>query len=555
MKRTIKHYLYALAVFLIITSTAPALVGDVGGADLYIQPDRSLSGGDQKGYAEALEPSPSSSSISKSMLYRAPSISGPVEDRLTADQLGLSIPQAESYVPDESLSFTSYPMLMPAAGGAYDEQDLALSDFQAGSGLGKTTSPDPLPAGPSASSGDWYYPGQVSSSNRFYVQTLSGLGTVAGCNYRGYLPLWADIKSKGNFFVYEWYPGESAPLIRSWGWSGPGYKKGWFTGDVPGWHTICYYCGHWSNYVYIYVYPSMLSSAPSSASSTYLAGERAAIEPPIPSTAPSTIPPTGPSTVPSMTAPSTISSSPSAGQPAMQPPLAVSLPARAPTPPDIYSEQLALPNFNLYPPATSQTGERGHIDSSAQGSLSPIALAAYPVQGYPVRSEGKASSAMTKTTFTTSTLVTDGVYSNCPYVDESGSCQGGEFPEGHAPPHGYASKSSKAVFPKPSQCRCNEYYVLSCQGVTDTVAGVYCGEWIPLWSKISRPGEYWSYEWKIRHNPAGKGCNPEVRNFGYKNAGWYQTWFMGSEPGWHILSYYSKDWSNYIYIYVWPAKR
>jgi len=215
MKRTIKHYLYALAVFLIITSTAPALVGDVGGADLYIQPDRSLSGGDQKGYAEALEPSPSSSSISKSMLYRAPSISGPVEDRLTADQLGLSIPQAESYVPDESLSFTSYPMLMPAAGGAYDEQDLALSDFQAGSGLGKITSPDPLPAGPSASSGEWYYPGQVSSSNRFYVQTLSGLGTVAGCNYRGYLPLWADIKSKGNFFVYEWYPGESAPLIRS----------------------------------------------------------------------------------------------------------------------------------------------------------------------------------------------------------------------------------------------------------------------------------------------------------------------------------------------------
>jgi len=52
----------------------------------------------------------------------------------------------------------------------------------------------------------WYYPDQVNSANRFYVQTSSGLNTIAGCSYGGYLPLFADIKSSGNFFVYEWYP-------------------------------------------------------------------------------------------------------------------------------------------------------------------------------------------------------------------------------------------------------------------------------------------------------------------------------------------------------------
>ena len=43
--------------------------------------------------------------------------------------------------------------------------------------------------------------------------------------------------------------------MRWWGWTGTGYKKGWFSGDVPGWHILCYNCGIWSNYIYIYVYP------------------------------------------------------------------------------------------------------------------------------------------------------------------------------------------------------------------------------------------------------------------------------------------------------------
>jgi len=231
----------------------------------------------------------------------------------------------------------------------------------------------------------------------------------------------------------------------------------------------------------------------------------------------------------------------------------LALPAGAPTPPDIYSEQLALPNFNLYPPVNNQIGTGGNIDRSAQKIVAPAAVAAYAVQGYPSGLEGKTTSSKTTTTCTTSTLVTDGVYSNCPCADGS-FCQDDVISKGHDAPQGYKSKSSKAVFPKPSKCRCNEYYVLSCQGETDTIAGVYSGEWIPLWSRINHPGEYWSYEWKVCHSAASKGCNPEVRNFGHKNAGWYQTWFMGSEPGWHILSYYCNDWSNYVYIYVWPAK-
>ena len=120
-------------------------------------------------------------------------------------------------------------------------------------------------------------------------------------------------------------------------------------------------------------------------------------------------------------------------------------------------------------------------------------------------------------------------------------------------PYGYAQESYKAVYPVPSTCRCNEFYVQTQPGKLGTVAGVFYGEWLPLWSKVSRSGVYWSSEWMICKNQKGYYCSPEVRNFGYKNTGWYQTWFRGNNPGWHILSYYCNDWSNYVYIYVWPA--
>ncbi|MGV8089583.1 MAG: hypothetical protein ACP5OM_04870, partial [Methanothrix sp.] len=315
MKGMIRHFLLAMAVFLITTSISLALVGDVDESDLYMQSDQGLLGTAsensvglsasiegtgpvganipyqgssstqppyQKGYAEGFAESPESSSVSatsssQGSLYQAPWIGGPVEDRMTAESLGFSIPQAESFSPDESLNFVSHPIPAMTAGEAYGQDNSAMLGFEAGSGISKATSSSPGSTSSKVGSTGWYYPGLVRSSNRLYVQTASGLATVAGCSYRGYLPLWAEIKSKGYFFVYEWYPKTSTPLVRSWGWSVPGCKKGWFTGDVPGWHVISYYCGAWSNYIYIYVYPSMYCSIPSS-SSGYIAWEGSAIQ-------------------------------------------------------------------------------------------------------------------------------------------------------------------------------------------------------------------------------------------------------------------------------------
>ena len=166
----------------------------------------------------------------------------------------------------------------------------------------------------------WYYPDQVNSANRFYVQTSSGLNTIGGCSYGGYLPLFADIKSSGNFFVYEWYPGSSTPVVRLWGWTGTGYKKGWFSGDVPGWHILCYNCGIWSNYIYIYVYPRAVSSPSPSYTSN-----------------------PGYTSNPIYTSNQVYTSNPGTIAQA-------SLPAGAPTPPDLNAERLVMPDNNLYRP-------------------------------------------------------------------------------------------------------------------------------------------------------------------------------------------------------------
>ena len=118
---------------------------------------------------------------------------------------------------------------------------------------------------------------------------------------------------------------------------------------------------------------------------------------------------------------------------------------------------------------------------------------------------------------------------------------------------GQTSSSTNAVYPRPTSYRCNEYFVQVWPGRLNTVGSVKYGEWLPLWSKIGRAGNYWSFEWALCGNPSGYYCYPEVKNFGFKATGWYPTWFRGNKPGWHILCYYCNDWSNYIYIYVWPT--
>lgn len=510
----------------------------------------------QTGYPGNLDtqgnyPAEDTSTLGQGSAYPAPQISGPMQEQLTAEELGLSLPKMESFVPDDSLGFMSASLPDNAA------QMVSTTPVQ-------TSVPSSVPSFVQSSvqavvpgSSTWYYPSSVVSANRFFVQTASGFGTVGGCSFEGYLPLWADIKSSGNFFVYEWYPGRSTPTVRLWGWTGTGWKKGWFSGDVSGWHILCYNSGIWSNYIYIYVYPR---GAALSASPGY-----------------------------SNTATSMTAASPSSA---------------APIPPDPDAERLVLPEFNQYRPITEESSQGGYNypiqEKSSQQPAYPIQtiypdLASYPGEktGYLSSSKapfastpagliespatinpaianpslishpsqaaytgtgslpGKASSSSkTCTTCTTSTVIAGGVSSSYPYEKSCPTCTPSTS---QGAPYGYVMQSNKAVYPVPSICKCNEYYVQSCPGRLATVAGVYCEEWLPLWSKISRPGAYWSYEWTVCSSGPSYYCTPEVKNFGYKNAGWYQTWFKGNNPGWHILSYHSNDWSNYIYIYVWPA--
>jgi hypothetical protein len=581
-----KHYLVLLVMLLAMINVALGAVGDVGISDTSssLQSEQSVlagtastgtnypSSGLGESYAETYVPydggqssSTSSSpiltsgqggylgpqgnypsqnpdySLSQKSAYPAPQISGPLQEQLTAEELGFSRPQMESFTPDESLGFISATLPGNTA-------QLVSAPVQSSvqSAMQPSVQSSVQAAVPGSSA--WYYPGSVISANRFYVQTVSGFGTVGGVSYKGYLPLWADIKSSGNFFVYEWYPGQSTPYVQWWGWTSAGWKKGWFCGDVPGWHTLCYNSGIWSNYIYIYVYPS---GAAVSASYGY---SNAAT---------------------SMTA--------------------ASISSGAPVPPDPGAERLVLPDFNQYKPITDQYSQSGynypvHEGSSqlaaypsqfnapfassgmglvenpaiaspaitgqaiASSAIANPAMMSYPNQAaYPGKGSipGKASSS-TKTyaTCTSSTIIAGGVSSNYPCEKSCPTCV---TPVSQSAPCGYVPQSYKAVYPVPSVCKCNEYYVQSCPGRLATVAGVFSEEWLPLWSKVSRPGVYWSFEWTTCDSGPGPYCSPEVKNFGYKNVGWYQTWFKGNNPGWHILSYQCNDWSNYIYIYVWPA--
>ncbi|MCU0637092.1 MAG: hypothetical protein MUE87_00475 [Methanothrix sp.] len=478
--------------------------------------------------AQVQSGSGSSPSEGDASLYPAPQVGGPVEEQLTANDLGLSLPQMDGFSPSGDIGFVSVSSPGSGAGSAPAGAQ-SFIQFNDRSREGQQAQPfAQLPAQPSVQTAAtaynaWHYPASLTSANRFYVQTSSGLRTIGGCGLGGYLPIWADIKASGNFFVYEWYPGRSSPYVQRLGWTGTGWKKGWFGGDVPGWHILCYNSGFWSNYIYIYVYPYYASSGYPVA-----AAAQAGLN---------------------------------------------SLPQGAPTPPNPGGEGLIMPDFSLYQPQSQVVSGYNYPTAARSGQqvaepgmpISPGGPAATlptdnPIPtgstipgtfiSNPAASSGfQLQSAETCTTCTSSTLIAGGVSSSSPY--------GASLPASVAPalssaPAGYAPQSYNSIYPIPSVCRCNEYYVQRCPGDLKTVAGVFCGEWLPLWSKISRPGIYWSFEWKICGSGWGQFCAPDVRNFGYKGAGWYQTWFKGDDLGWHILSYHSNDWSNYIYIYVWP---
>lgn len=77
--------------------------------------------------------------------------------------------------------------------------------------------------------------------------------TVAGCYLYANLPLWLQTAGSGDVWLYEWYPGGLLDISYVDYVSSPGWYKKWIYADVPGWHTLQYYCNGWSNYAYIYV--------------------------------------------------------------------------------------------------------------------------------------------------------------------------------------------------------------------------------------------------------------------------------------------------------------
>ncbi|MHC1631399.1 MAG: hypothetical protein ACXQT4_03775 [Methanotrichaceae archaeon] len=123
------------------------------------------------------------------------------------------------------------------------------------------------------------------------------------------------------------------------------------------------------------------------------------------------------------------------------------------------------------------------------------------------------------------------------------------YPSSSVTPPSYNSPDRGLVYTPMAVSRYNEYYVQTWPNRLTTVAGTQRDQWLPIWSRIKWPGIYWSFEWSPCE--LGHYCRPEVKNFGYKNAGWCPTWFRSDKPGWHLLCYYCNDWSNYIYIYVY----
>lgn len=417
----------------------------------------------------------------------APQTAGPYQERMSADDLKFILPESESFQPDSSLNFVS---ASPPSGISMEAYSPALEQ------------------------GNWYYPGSVTSRNKFYIQCSSGLKTTAGCRYGGYLPLWSDINSAGNFFVYEWYPGQWTPSVRWWGWAWQGFKKGWFTGDEPGWHILAYNCRDWSNYIYIYVWPNDGAAYPSGSSGTNPIMPMTSQAAPMINPSATMDNPFGPSNI---------------GQ--------ATLPAGAPTPPDPSSENLVLPDFSLLQPSTGSYSQSPGQTGYVQSMNMPQTSANYPSQGiYPPQ-------------------VTNAFQSTSPAQSSRSGCTSCSDNAGNAGSYTVPqiSQAYQAVYPKPATHRLNAYYVQTYPGQLSTVAGVKCGAWLPLLSKIGSSGVYWSYEWSQCGSMQGYYCYPEVKCFGYKGIGWYQTWFMGNKPGWHILTYFDNDWSNYVYIYVWPA--
>jgi len=200
--------------------------------------------------------------------------------------------------------------------------------------------------------------------------------------------------------------------------------------------------------------------------------------------------------------------------------LSTNLGTATPTPPDPVSEGLMPTDLRL--PAPDYSGSTDGYSSYTTGSTGACAPAS-GTSDYGVYATGSTGY----------------------------SCSG----TGTVSPPGYSASTGTVsdfglVYTPMAANKYNEYYVQTQPNRLTTVASTQKGEWLPLWSNIKRPGMYWSFEWP----PCKSGyyCSPEVKSLGYKKEGWYTTWFKSNTSGWHLLCYQCNDWSNYVYIYVWP---
>ena len=426
----------------------------------------------------------------------APSLKGPYDEGHSPTELNFDTPEMYSFTPDEGVSFAS---AVPP--------ESVLAGIEGASGTASVS---------------WYWPGSVESQNKLYIQTPDGVTTVAGCSNGGHLPLWAKVAYTGNFFVYEWYPNQLSPTVNWYFWTWPNYLKGWFKGDDSGWHILCFHCDKSSNYVYIYVWPESGSHS-GLASGSYAGGASGSYTGLTSSshagltsgsyaglTSGSYAGGAATGIEAQQTVPSSASLSGSS--------LSTGLGMATPTPPDPVSEGLMPTDLQLPTPDYSGAGNDGWTTA---GIYSPTAT---------------GTSAC-------------GVYTSGSAAYSCGGT-GSISPTGYTADATYAVSDFGLVYTPMAVSRYNEYYVQTWPNRLTTVASTRKNEWLPLWSKITRPGMYWSFEWPPCE--AGCYCRPEMKSFGYKKEGWYTTWFKSSTPGWHLLCYQCNDWSNYVYIYVWP---
>jgi len=152
------------------------------------------------------------------------------------DALGLQLPPVETF---------------PVPSAQESAQGLIMANLQSA----YPTSPQGSEAiGTEPAYNQVIVPPNEHAPNHLYVSRASQ--TVAGCYIYAKLPLWMEISDPGDIWFYEWYQNGHLETDYAGHAYSPRWFKRWFYPNIPGWHTLQFYCEGWSNYVYIYVYSS-----------------------------------------------------------------------------------------------------------------------------------------------------------------------------------------------------------------------------------------------------------------------------------------------------------